>query len=183
MASRLLARAQRSSPAHSSILDDDTVFELFPEIPDALCCHPKGKLDAGRVEPFNEEIKKELGEMMKILFLDFSHIDDITAAGVGFLVALQKRMRGRGGNLILYGLRPKQQRYLETLGFRDYFSTALDLRYAVEYILGMKRDIFPVSVICPSCSSPLGIEGPGRSRCRACKAVITAMPDGSVELG
>jgi len=183
MPSRLLARAQRPSPADSSGPGGETLFDLLPEIPDALCCHPRGKLDAGRVEAFNEEILKEMGENAKILFLDFSHADDISSAGVGFLVALQKRLRARGGNLILYGLRPKQQRYIETLGFRDFFSIALDLRYAVEYILGMKRDIFPVSAICPACASPLGLEAPGRGRCRACMAVITVLPDGSVELG
>jgi anti-anti-sigma factor len=183
MSSRLLARAQLSSSADSSSRATDTLFDLLEEIPDALCCHPRGKLDAGRVAALNDEIIASLGEKTKILFLDFSRIDDLAAAGVGFLVALQKRMRGRKGDLILYGMRPKQQRFLETLGFRDFFSTALDLRYAVEYILEMKRDIFPVSAVCPSCSSSLGLDGPGRSRCRACKAVLTVMPDGSVELG
>ncbi|MFA6366634.1 MAG: hypothetical protein WCX13_05555 [Candidatus Hydrogenedentales bacterium] len=47
----------------------------------------------------------------------------------------------------------------------------------------MKRDIFPITAICPACSSPLGVDGPGRSRCHTCEAVITVMPDGAMELG
>ncbi len=183
MPSRLLARAKLSSAAPYSPGEPGLSCEALPEIEGSLCCHPRGKLDAERVKDLNGHIVSALGEGGKILFLDFAHIDDITAAGVGFLVALQKRMRGKNGDLILYGLRPKQQRFIETLGFRDFFSTALDLRYAVEYILGIKRDIFPLSAVCPACSSPLGIGEPGRSRCRACKAVVTVLPDGSIELG
>ena len=100
-----------------------------------------------------------------------------------FLVALKKRMRARNGDLIIYGLRPKQQRFLDILGFRGFFSVALDLRYAIEYILETKRDIFPISALCPACSSHFGIDGPGRRRCRACKAVLTVMADGTMELG
>ena len=183
MPSRLLARAKLSSAPDISLGQPDLSFDALPEIEGSLCCHPRGKLDSERVKNLTDHIVSALGEGTKILFFDFAHIDDITAAGVGFLVALQKRMRNRRGDLILYGLRPKQQRFIETLGFRDFFSIALDLRYAVEYILGIKRDIFPLSAVCPACSSPLGIEEPGRSRCRACKAVVTVLPDGSIELG
>lgn len=183
MPSRLLARATLSSTPPAVQGQQGLSCEALPDIDGSLCCHPRGKLDSERVKNLSGDIVSALGEGSKILFLDFAHIDDITAAGVGFLVALQKRMRGKRGDLILYGLRPKQQRFIETLGFRDYFSIALDLRYAVEYILGIKRDIFPLSAVCPACSSPLGIEEPGRNRCRACKAVVTVLPDGSIELG
>jgi len=179
MSSRLLAHAQHSLSSDSP----SPAFEILPEIPDSLCFHPKGKLDGARVASMNIEIVSALEENCRYLFFDFSRIDDLAAAGVGFLVALQKRMRGRGGDLVLYGMRPKLQHFLETLGFRDFFSSALDLRYAVEYIVGMKRDTFPISAVCPACSSPLGIDEPGRGRCRACSAVLTVLPDGSVELG
>ncbi|HWR11912.1 MAG TPA: STAS domain-containing protein [Rectinemataceae bacterium] len=183
MPSRLLARARLSAPADSSLRETDSVFDIPAEIPEGLCCHPRGSLDGGRVEALNDDIVAALDANTKTLLLDFSRIEDIESAGVGFLVALQKRMRGRGGDLILYGLRPKQQRFLEILGFKDFFSTALDLRCALEYILGIKRDVFPISAICPACSSPLGVDGPGRSRCHFCRAVLTVMPDGGIELG
>ena len=183
MSSRLLARAQRSASTDDSRSEGGSLFEQLPGVPDGLCCHFEGTLNAGQIESLNAKISSALGEGAKFLFFDFAHIDDLTAAGVGFLVALKKLMRGKGGDLVLYGMRPKQQRFMETLGFRGFFSLALDLRYAMEYILGMKRDIFPIAAVCPACSMPLGIEGPGRSRCRACKAVLTVLADGSVELG
>lgn len=179
MSSRLLAQAQHALSTDSAA----SAFEILPEIPDSLCFHPRGILDGDRVGLINDEVISALKENSKYLFFDFSRIDDLTAAGLGFLVALQKRMRGRGGDLVLYGMRPKLQHFLETLGFKSFFSSALDLRYAVEYIVGMKRDTFPISTVCPACSSPLGIDEPGRGRCRACNAVLTVLPDGSVELG
>ena len=75
------------------------------------------------------------------------------------------------------------RRFIDCLGFGSFFSTALDQRSAVEYILGVRRDIFPLAAACPACSSHLGVQAPGRSRCRACKAVLTVLPDGTVELG
>lgn len=159
------------------------VWEKLPDLPEAICIHPEGPLDADHLDAINSGVLSVLNDHDRFIFLDFSRIDDLEAAGVGLLVALQKKMRARGGDIVLYGMRPKLQHFLELLGFRSFFSIALDLQYALEYIEGMKRDIFPVAVICPACSSALGIEKPGRGRCRACNAVITVLPDGSVELG
>ncbi|MFA6366633.1 MAG: STAS domain-containing protein [Candidatus Hydrogenedentales bacterium] len=100
MPSRLLARAQLSASADSSRRETDPLCELLPEMPEGLRCHPAGRLDAGRLEALNEDIAAALGRNTKILFLDFSRIDDISSAGAGFLVALQKRMRA--GAAILY---------------------------------------------------------------------------------
>lgn len=150
---------------------------------ESLCCRASGELDAAAAEPLNGHIAAALGDTIRFLFFDFARVDDLKAGGVGLLVALQKRMRARGGDLVLVALKPRQSRFLDACGFHGFFSSALDLESAVEYILGMKRDIFPIAAACPACSTPLGIEGPGRSRCRACGAVLAAMADGSVELG
>lgn len=183
MPSRLLARAREASSAAAERRAPDLAFEAVPEVPNSLYCRPRGRLDAPRVEALDAEIAAALGDSNNILFFDCSLIGDIEAAGIGLWVALQKKLRNRDGDLILCGIRPKQQRFLETLGFSGFFSLALDLESAIEYILGVKRDIFPLSAPCPACSSPLGIERPGRSRCRACKAVLTVMRDGRLELG
>ncbi len=183
MASRLLARAERStsSPPPGAALPP--AFEAVPGMPEGLCCRASGELDAASAEPLNSQILAALGETARCLFFDFSRVDDLEAGGVGLLVALQKRLRAKGGDLVLVGLRPRQRRFLDTCGFHGFFSSALDLESAVEYIHGIKRDVFPIAAACPACSTPLGIDGPGRSRCRACGAVLAAMADGSVELG
>jgi anti-sigma B factor antagonist len=183
MPSRLLARARLSAASESSGAGIDAKIQRFPGLPSVLALGISGPLDAAPSESVNDEISAALGAEITQLLLDFSRIDNLDSAGIGFLVALQKRMRGRGGDLVLFSMRPKLKKFLETLGFGGFFSIALDLRYALEYIESIQRDIFPVSALCPACAAPLGIDSPGRRRCRACGAVLTALPDGSVEVG
>jgi anti-anti-sigma factor len=188
MSSKMLERAQAaaglssgaaaaggSDPAPSS-------FELLAEISGAHRWRPTGTLDAATSRALNTEFNARIGQSALVL-VDLSRVDGIKPAGIGLLVALHKRQRGSGGDLILFGVRPKLKRFIDSMGFGGFFSTALDQRSAVEYILGVRRDIFPLAASCPACSSHLGVQGPGRSRCRACKAVLTVLPDGTVELG
>jgi len=188
MSSKMLERAKaaaRLGPVATgagSPLPASPAFELLAEIPGALRWRPSGTLDAGTSEARFAEFEAEASQETLVL-VDFSRVDGIGPAGIGLLVALHKRQRGSGGDLILFGVRPKLQRFIDSMGFGGFFSTALDQRSAVEYILGVRRDIFPLAAACPACSSRLGVEAPGRSRCRACRAVLTVLPDGTVELG
>ncbi|VBB38798.1 hypothetical protein TRIP_E160022 [uncultured Spirochaetota bacterium] len=183
MPSRLIARASATPAAIPPLSVPELEIEAFAELPGALSCRPSGIIGAEKVAALNEAIVAALGDTGSVLLFDFAHIEDLDPAGVGLLVALQKFLRERAGDLILVGIRPKLLRVLETLGLGDYFSYSLDRRHAVEYIQGVKRDIFPISAPCPACSAPLGLQGPGRSRCHACQAVLTVLADGTVELG
>ncbi|MCX7026116.1 MAG: STAS domain-containing protein [Spirochaetes bacterium] len=188
MSSRMLERAKAAagigtdSKAAEGHQPAPSSFEPLPNIPGALCWRPLGILDAENCGLFCDEFKAEAVPEALVL-IDFSKLDGLGPAGVGLLAALQKRQRAAGGDLILFGVRPKLQRFIDSMGFGSFFSTALDQRSAVEYILGVKRDIFPLAAACPACSSHLGLKGPGRSRCRVCKAVLTVLPDGTIELG
>lgn len=207
MASRLLARAKHLSARISSedtkLRDtgegapgdmQDSIglsstrqphidFEKIPELPESLLIKPCGKLSANRIMPLNQKILEKLRDTDKVILFDFSLVEDLAPAAIGLLVALKNRIRAKGGDLVLLGMRPRLLRTLSIHGFEEYFSIALDLNHALEYIVGMKRDTYPISVACPACSTPLGIEKPGRGRCRVCDAVLTALPDGSLELG
>jgi anti-anti-sigma regulatory factor len=147
----------------------------------ALCWKPEGNLAGEGLAILAEESKQRDG--IEILLMDFAKIEELDAFGVGFLVALHKDLRSRGGELILFGMRPRHRRFIESLGFGAFFSIALDQRYAIEYILGVKRDVFPLAATCPVCSALLEVPKAGRSRCTACQAVLSAETDGRVELG
>lgn len=156
-------------------------FLPLPESPAARLWKPEGKLAGESLAAIAEEARGR-GEL-EFLLMDFARIEELDAYGLGFLVALHKDLRSRGGELILFGLRPRQRRFVETMGFGGFFSIALDQRYAIEYILGVKKDVFPLAAACPLCSALLEVPKAGRSRCVSCQAVITVEPDGSVELG
>ncbi len=151
--------------------------------PDTVSIRPLVPMDITGVEPLNAELVASLDARIVNVLFDFSRVESVEPAGVGFLVALQKRMRNRGGDLVLHSMRPKLLRSLETLGFGDFFTIALDARCALEFVKDAIGEVFPISTICPTCRTPLGIERSGRAKCRSCGALLTALPDGSVELG
>ena len=188
MSSKMLERAKASAELglktgqSESVKPVQSPFESLAELSGALCWRPTGVLGAERRGFLYSEFEASAEEDALVL-VDFSRVDELDPAGIGLLVALQKRQRAAGGDLILFGIRPKLRRFIDSMGFGDFFSTALDQHSAVEYILGIRRDIFPLTAACPACASQLGVYGPGRSRCMACKAVLTVLPGGSVELG
>jgi anti-anti-sigma factor len=143
----------------------------------------KGRIVADSVDMLESEISAQLGDSPTLAILDFSRVDEIGSAGVGLFIALQKRLRASGGDLILSGLRPRHQNFLDTLGFRNYFSVALDVETAIEYTGNLSRKVPTLTVSCPFCGSLAESDGPGRGRCRVCNAIYTVMDDGSVELG
>jgi anti-anti-sigma factor len=183
MPSRLLARARLSGAIDSPKGESFKTFVLERNPPDTVSVSPLVPLDVSRVVALNAELVSALdGRIVNVLF-DFSRVENVEPAGVGFLVALQKRMRNLGGELVLHSMRPKLLRSFETLGYGDFFTIALDARCALEFVRDAIGEVFPISTICPTCRTPLGIERPGRAKCRSCGALLTALPDGSVELG
>lgn len=177
------------SPLESAPVQE---FQTYPGFPGVLRIAPSIALDAGTVFLLHAQWDARIpdsdaGKLSKnpppFFLVDFSRVDDMDPAGIGFLVAVQKRLRAQQGDLVLCSMRPKLARLLESTGFSDFFSVAVDTRYALEYIQGMGRGRFPVTTTCPACSGTIGIDSPGRGRCSFCDAVITASPDGTVQAG
>lgn len=181
MPSQLLARVRRSieDPPGSS----NFTCRFSAEAPGVLGAQPEGNLDAPNHRLAFRSIEENLDESIKFVVLDLSRTGELDAAGIGMLVALQKLLRAAGGDIVLHGLRPKLARFLEATGFSAYFSIALDAPAALDYITALSGRGFPAAVACPACAASQTAGQPGKFRCRACKAVITVLPDGSVELG
>lgn len=181
MPSQLLARVRRS-------LEDPSVSSNFScrfgaDAPGILGVQPEGNLDAPNHRLAFRSIEENLDESVRFVVLDLSRTGELDAAGIGMLIALQKKMRAAGGDLVLHGLRPKLARFLGTAGFSTYFSIALDAPSALDYIAALSGGGFPAAIVCPACLASQTAGQPGKFRCRACRAVITVLPDGSPELG
>ena len=56
-----------------------------------------------------------------IVTVDFCGVTFMDCVGVNVLTAVQRRVRERGGKLVLFGVRPHQMRMLQLLGMTDYF--------------------------------------------------------------
>ncbi len=178
---RAAASVLDSSPARRAAPDTSAFLEV-DDIPGALLWSPTGRLDPVFCARAAEQFAAGVPEG-SLLFIDLSRIEDMEPAGLGLLTSMQKRQRSSGADIVLIGIRPRQKRFIEAMGYGSFFTSALDMRCAIEYILGVGKDLFPLTTSCPACQARFGAAVPGRGRCRSCKAVLTVLPDGTVELG
>lgn len=79
----------------------------------------EGRLDAASAPAAREF----LGAVQGTCRLDFTRLDYIASAGLGILIAAQRRLRDEGGGgLILAGLSPHLREVLSLAGFEGIFA-------------------------------------------------------------
>lgn len=191
MASNLLARAQRAQALRDPSLGSSIMAEKLPAVavaPGVSALSIEGTIGASRIAgldaPFAfvlEILEADPGGLG--LILDCSILESVDAAGAGFLAAWHKRYRARGRELVVAGLHPLCVDFLRILGFEGFFTVAADVPQAIDYFRNVARMVASPGARCPACGSQVAVPAPGRRRCRACKAVLTAAPDGSLSLG
>jgi anti-anti-sigma factor len=77
----------------------------------------EGRLDAASAPRAREFLAGVQGRCR----LDFTRLDYIASAGLGILVAVQRRLRDGGGGLVLAGLSPHLREVLGLAGFEGIF--------------------------------------------------------------
>jgi anti-anti-sigma factor len=77
----------------------------------------EGRLDAASAPQAREFLAGVQGNCR----LDFSRLDYIASAGLGILIAVQRRLRDGGGGLVLAGLSPHLREVLGLAGFEGIF--------------------------------------------------------------
>ena len=77
----------------------------------------EGRLDAASAPQAREFLAGVQGRCR----LDFTRLDYIASAGLGILVAVQRRLRDGGGGLVLGGLNPHLRDVLGRAGFEGIF--------------------------------------------------------------
>ena len=77
----------------------------------------EGRLDAASAP----QAREFLGAVQGRCRLDFARLDYIASAGLGILIAVQRRLRDEGGGLVLSGLSPHLREVLQLAGFEGIF--------------------------------------------------------------
>jgi anti-anti-sigma factor len=77
----------------------------------------EGRLDAASAVQAREFLARVDGPCR----LDFSRLEYIASAGLGVLVAAQRRLRDAGAGLVLAGLSPHLREVLSLAGFEGIF--------------------------------------------------------------
>ena len=138
--------------------------------------HLGGRIDPTNVGRFRDRCHAVMEAGYFRLILDCTALDTLSGTAIGAFAALQRRLRRRGGDLVLQGLREPDHDLFRLLGFADLIPVALDLEEAVSHLASPGQTapavLFPHVLECPTCTTRLRAVKPGRFRCSSCQAVL-----------
>jgi anti-anti-sigma factor len=99
---------------------------------DILCIVLEGSLNATTTEEFNQAIKTHLDQGLSKIIIDCRRIEYITSIGLGSLVALQSRLRKKGGEVKLAGVYGLVADTIRLVGLDKVLGIYTDMEYARE---------------------------------------------------
>jgi anti-anti-sigma factor len=92
----------------------------------------RGKLDAITTPEFDREIRKHLDQGRSKIIIDCRHLESISSQGIGSLVALQTRIRRKGGIVKLAALSGMVYEVIRVVGLNRVLGIYGDLELARE---------------------------------------------------
>ena len=140
----------------------------------------------GRIDPMDVQRFRQRSDAVVVaghlrLILDCTALHTLSGAAIGAFAALQRRLRKRGGDLVLLNLREPERQFFRLLGFADLLAVAMDLEEAVSHLAphgqatprqAAPAVLFPHVLECPTCTTRLRAVKPGRFRCSSCQEVL-----------
>ena len=145
-------------------------------VADGAVLHLGGRIDPTNVQRFRKRSDAVVEAGYLRLILDCTALHTLSGAAIGAFAALQRRLRRRGGDLVLLNLREPEREFFRLLGFADLLAVAMDLEEAVSHLATPRQAapavLFPHVLECPTCTTRLRAVKPGRFRCSSCQAVL-----------
>jgi len=141
-----------------------------------LIVRMSGYLDGFNVTFFYKHIMRVIECGYVFLSFDLEKINYISSRGIGTFTTFLKALKAHGGDIHLFGLRPKVQDVFSLLGFQDYFNIGLTVEDAIARFKGLSAPAasdFPLRAKCPVCGQTLMVPGAGKGRCPKCKCVLS----------
>src|SRR5262245_12661361 len=89
-----------------------------------------GSLNTTTTEQFNKAIQNHLDQGQTKIIIDCRRVEYITSVGLGSLVALQPRLRKKGGEVKLAGLYGRAADSIRLVGLDKLFNIYLGMEYA-----------------------------------------------------
>ena len=135
-----------------------------------------GPIDPTTVGRFRDRIDAVVEAGYVRLIVDCTALGRLSGTAVGAFAALQRRLRRRGGDLVLLNLPEPAHEFFRLLGFADLIPVALDVEEAVSHLASPGQTapavLFPHVLECPTCTTRLRAVKPGRFRCSSCQSVL-----------
>lgn len=92
----------------------------------------RGRLDSATTDEFDREIQKHLEEGRSKIIIDCRYLDNLTSMGIGRLVALQMRLRRKGGDVKLATIHGVVADAISLVGLGKILEIHDDLEFARE---------------------------------------------------
>ncbi|MEK7465806.1 MAG: anti-sigma factor antagonist [Planctomycetota bacterium] len=159
-----------------------------------------GSIDASTVPQFEEQIEKFLKEGVKYLLLDCAEIAYINSTGMGLIIKLVDKYRGKDGDMKLISVPAKVVTLFKMLGLEalvDLYPNEAAATAAVVKSLAPAASApaisqapavaakpavsYPVQFKCPTCAGVLEIRVEGKYRCPRCGSFFAADGAGGVK--
>ena len=89
---------------------------------ESLIFHLEGKLDAVSSPVLEDSIAHEIEQGQNHILLDFAQIDYLSSAGLRVLLSNTKKLKTRGGGLVVYGMMDDVLEIVKMAGFEKVLS-------------------------------------------------------------
>lgn len=130
----------------------------------------------------SKQLEKVVERGFAKLILDMGDISFIGSTGVGVLVAFQKTLREKAGDVVLQDVQPKVHEVFDLLGFSRFFTVSQGLETSLAYFTKKPESpVFPKVFACPFCAARLRAGRAGRFRCPQCRTILVLADTGAVE--
>lgn len=161
-------------------------LEKIDAFPNGLRLNLSGYIDTYNSSFFQRKVQSVVDAGFSDLIFDCSSLDYLSSTGVGALIAFLKMVKFKGGDIVLFGVKPGVREVLQLLGFSQFFSireTAADALSFFKKDAPISEGVFPKIISCPVCAKRLKATRAGRFRCSECKSILSVDQQGTVALG
>lgn len=168
---------------------DDNIrisLESAELVPNGVRLNLRGYIDTYNSDFFQRKVQSVIDTGFSNLIFDCSSLDYVSSTGVGALVAFLKTVKPKGGEIVLFGVKPNVREVLQLLGFSQFFNVRETGDDAVSFFtkgVSVSADVFPKIISCPVCAKRLKAIKAGRFRCSECKSILNVDQNGFVALG
>jgi stage II sporulation protein AA (anti-sigma F factor antagonist) len=99
---------------------------------DAVVVSIKGRLDASSSPQFEKELAAVMDEGERLLVVDFGELEYISSAGLRSILATTKKLKEKGGKLLLCALKDVVKEVFEISGFSSIIPIYGSIESALE---------------------------------------------------
>jgi anti-anti-sigma factor len=153
-----------------------------------LKVHLAGRIDNYNSSYFKNSADKLITSGFPYLVFCCAGLSYVSSAGIGAFSKIREAVKAQGGEMFMVDLQPQVYEVFKILGYTNFFSFSDTADDAIEHLRKYAErppsasGRFPVTFLCPSCSTKLKTKKPGKFICSSCKTRLVVDENGGVRI-